>query len=171
MPKVSNRVKGAERPPVPRQANWGYTHDGRNMEHFKCRRCALALGKLVSFFLGMLLLLPAVLSAQTQTQDWRKQLKSDTTLGTVRRLFLNQKVIVSGTVLNLPVQGSVLIEWTLAHKDSPDRYQASTMATRLPSTYKGRSATAVAVQLNELKRQELRPNAFGEIVAEDDMIS
>jgi hypothetical protein len=41
----------------------------------------------------------------------------------------------------------------------------------LPSTYKGKSATVVAVQLNELKRRDLRPNAFGEIVAEDDIVN
>jgi hypothetical protein len=123
--------------------------------------------KLVSVSVGILLsLLPAILSAQTQ--DWRKQLKSDTTLGTVRRLFLNQKVIVGGAVVNL--QGSALLEWETAHKDSADRYQASTM-DHPPSTYKGKSATVVAVQLNESERRELRPNAFGETVAEDDIVN
>ncbi len=103
-----------------------------------------------------------------QTQDWRKELKSDTTLGTVRRLFMNQKVIVGGAVVNL--HGSVLLEWTTAHKDTADRYQVS-ISDHLPSTYKRKSATVVAVQLNELKRRELKPNAFGEIVAEDDVVN
>jgi hypothetical protein len=137
------------------------------MENFKSRRRALAR-EFVSFFVGILLLslLPGMLSAQTQ--DWRTQLKSDTTLGTVRRLFRNQKVIVGGAVVNL--RGSILLEWETAHKDSSDRYQASTM-DHLSSTYKGKSATVVAVQLNELKLRELRPNAFGEIVAEDDIVN
>jgi hypothetical protein len=67
----------------------------------------MTLRKIVSVSIGVLLLssLSAMLSAQTQ--DWRKQLKSDTTLATVRRLFLNQKVIVSGAVVELG--GSVLL--------------------------------------------------------------
>ena len=137
-------------------------------EDLKARHCALALRKLVSVSIGVLLVLflSAVLSAQTQ--DWRKQLTSDATLGTVRRVFLNQKVTVGGAVVNLG--GSVLLMWELAHKDSTGRYQAS-ISDHLPSTYKGKSALVVAVQLNELKRRELRPNAFGEIVAEDDIVN
>jgi hypothetical protein len=123
--------------------------------------------KLASLSIGILLLsfLPAMLSAQTQ--DWRKQLKSDTTLGTVRRLFLNQKVIVGGVVVSHGE--SALLEWELAHKDPLGRYQES-ISDHLPSGYKGKGATVVAVQLNELKRRELRPNALGEIVAEDDIV-
>lgn len=102
------------------------------------------------------------------SQDWRKQLKSDSTLGVVRRLLLDQRVIVGGAVVNL--RGSVLLEWGLAHKDSTDRYQAF-VSDHLPSTYRGKSATVIAVQLNELKRRELRPNAFGEIIAEDDIVN
>ena len=78
----------------------------------KSHRRALAPRKLFSVSTGILLLsfLPAILSAQTQ--DWRKQLKSDTTLGTVRRLFLNQKVIVGGVVVE--PRGGVLLEWEQA---------------------------------------------------------
>ncbi len=129
----------------------------------------MTLRKIVSFSIGILLLssLSAILSAQTQ--DWRKQLNSDTTLGTVRRLFLNQKVIVGGVVVSRG-ESQHLLEWELAHKDSTGRYQES-ISDHLPSTYKGKSATVVAVQLNELKRRELRPNALGETVAEDDIVS
>jgi hypothetical protein len=136
-------------------------------EDLKSRRRALALRKLVSVSIGVLLVsfFPAMLPAQTQ--DWRKQLNSDTTLGTVRRLFLNQKVIVGGPVRS---SGGSLLEWELAHKDSTGRYQKS-IGDQLPSTYKGKSATVAAVQLNELKRRELRPNALGETVAEDDIVS
>src|SRR5450759_842553 len=38
------------------------------------------------------------------------------------------------------------------------------------ATYKGTTATVVAVQLNELTLRDLRPNALGEIVAEDDIV-
>ena len=56
----------------------------------------------------------------------------------------------------------------------PQRHYGSVSSVHkrsLPSTYKGKSATVVAVQLNELKRRELRPNALGEIVAEDDIVN
>jgi hypothetical protein len=106
--------------------------------------------------------------AQNQTSnDWRKQLRSDTSFGTIRRLFLNQDVIVTGTVVT--IRGSVLFEWQVAHKGG-NRYTTTTL-DHLASTYKGKSAKVVAVQLNESTLLKLRPNALGEIVATDDIIS
>jgi hypothetical protein len=98
--------------------------------------------------------------------DWRKQLKSPTSLSTIRRMFLNQKVIVTGTVVTL--KGSVLLDWCVAYKGTGDRYTKDTM-DYLSSAYRGTTATVVAVQLNELKLRDLRPNALGEIGAGDNI--
>ena len=108
----------------------------------------------------------AGLAQSPNPNDWRKQLKSPTSLSTIRRMFLNQKVIVTGTVFTL--RGSVLLNWCVAYKGTGDRYTNDTM-DHLSSAYRGTTATVVAVQLNELKLRDLRPNALGEIGAGDNI--
>jgi hypothetical protein len=99
--------------------------------------------------------LAAGLAQSQNPNDWPKQLNSDTSLGTLRRLFVNQKVIVTGAV-------------EVAHKDSSGRYTPIRLGN---SSYlhKGERADVLAVQLHELR--ELRPNALGEIVADDDIVN
>jgi hypothetical protein len=114
-----------------------------------------------------LLLLPAY--AQNQSpNDWREQLKSGATLGTVRRLFSNQRVIVGGPVVNFG-RGSVLLEWTVARTNGDERYVTDVVLDDLSARYKGKTATVIAVQLNETRRRDLQPNALGETVAADDI--
>jgi hypothetical protein len=108
--------------------------------------------------------------AQSQnSNDWRKQMNSATSLGTVRRLFLNQKVIVAGAAAEILTE-SVLLGWGVALRGSGDRYTKLNLEN-LPSGYKGKTATVVAVQLNDPRQRQLRPNALGEIVAEDDIVN
>jgi hypothetical protein len=123
--------------------------------------------KLLTALVLSVLSIPGLAQSQ-DSNDWRKQLSSDASLGTVRRLFLNQKVIVTGAVVTL--RGSVLLEWEVAHKGSGERYTIGTL-DNLSSAYKGKSASVLSVQVNELKLRELRPNALGEIVAEDDIVN
>ena len=117
-------------------------------------------------FAVVLSLLPLPGFAQNQNStDWRKELKSDTTLGTVRQLFLNQKVVVTGTVIS-----GGLLEWQMAHKGTAGRYTIEIL-NNLWSLYKGQRATVLAVQLNESALRRVRPNALGEIVAEDNIVN
>jgi hypothetical protein len=114
-------------------------------------------------------LLPGLFAQNSKTEDWRKQLQSGATLGTVRRSFLNQSVILGGTVVTL--RGSVLLEWHVVQKNGDRRYEPSAIdIDNLPATYKGKKGTVIAVQLNALKARERGPNALGEIAAEDDIV-
>src|ERR1019366_1976347 len=106
----------------------------------------------------------AGLAQSPNPNDWRKQLKSPTSLSTIRRMFLNQKVIVSDPVVTL--RASVLLDWCVAYKGTGDRYTKDTM-DYLSSAYRGTTTPVVAVQLNELKLGDQRPNALGEIGAGD----
>jgi len=115
-----------------------------------------------------------VFAQNHDSPDWQKELKSSTTLGTVRRLFLNHKVIVAGPVLDYDqVQaatgktGRFLLEWHIPVKGSDGRYAFS--GDLLSASYQGATATCVAVQLDEDMRRELKPNALGETVAENEI--
>jgi hypothetical protein len=116
---------------------------------------------------GLLLLslLPTVFSAQTQ--DWRKQLASpDATLGTVRRIFQNQNVVVRGSSV-ADLRGSLLLHWTVARQDGEWYVESNHGLDNLPTSYKGKTANVIAVQLNKSSRREQTRNAFGEIVSDD----
>jgi hypothetical protein len=124
--------------------------------------------RLIAAVVVSLVSLPGLAQSQSTT-DWRQQLKSGATLGTVRRVFSNQKVIITGPVVDLG--GSVLLHWELARQVGDGRYAHTTdIHDLLSSAYKGKTATALTVQLNELKRRELRPNALGETVSENDIV-
>lgn len=115
----------------------------------------------------LLLCLPVTLLGQTQ--DWHKQLEaSDATLGTVRRIFQGKSVVVIGPVVNL--NGSVLLEWMMAEKDGERYVESNHALDHLPSTYKGRVATVIVVQLNNLNRRTQTTNALGETVSDDAMV-
>ncbi len=59
----------------------------------------------------------------------------------------------------------------MARKGRNERYVASSMVDDLPAAYKGQTATVVAVQLNDIGRVDIRPNALGEIVSDNDSIN
>ncbi|MGA9628120.1 MAG: hypothetical protein WBQ65_26845, partial [Bryobacteraceae bacterium] len=116
-----------------------------------------------------LLSLPGLAHSQS-TSDWRQQLKSGATLGTVRRVFSGQKVTITGPVME--PDASVLLFWTLARQVEDGRYAHTTGTYNLlSSAYKNKTAMALTVQLNEFKLRELRPNALGEIVSENDIVN
>ena len=108
----------------------------------------------------------AGLAQSPNPNDWRKQLKSPTSLSATLRMVLNQKVIVTGPVGTLSGSVLLLLDWWVAHKGTGDRYTKDTM-DYLSSAYRGTTAAVVAVQLNELKLGDQRPNALGEIGAGD----
>src|SRR5437588_10801324 len=90
--------------------------------------------------------LPGFAQDQNVT-DWRSQFESGATLGTVRRVFSNQKVTINGPVVDL--RGSVLLDWELARQVAGGRYAHTTrLNSNLPSTYKGKTATVLTVQVN-----------------------
>lgn len=107
------------------------------------------------------------LALPQDSPNLRKQLTSGATFGTVRRIFSNQKVVIRGRVVNL--SGSVLIDWHIVRKNDDGRYEGSVL-DNLPSTYQGKTATVLALQIKETKQRELRPNALGEIVSSDDTV-
>jgi hypothetical protein len=58
----------------------------------------------------------------------------------------------------------------MAHKGTAGRYTIEIL-NNLWSLYKGQRATVLAVQLNESALRRVRPNALGEIVAEDNIVN
>lgn len=132
---------------------------------------ANAAARFVGLPVGLLLLSALSTIGTAQAQDWRKQLQSDVTLGTVRRIFLNQTVIVGG-----PVSGRGLLDWNIAWRegcgaqchpatDGSDGYlYLARYYDKLPASYKGKIAIVLAVRLHG---QEQKTNALGEIISQD----
>lgn len=84
------------------------------------------------------------------------------TYGGLKRLYLNQQVVVDGATFP---EG--MLEWSVASLKG-DFYSVDFLK-HLPTSYKGKSATVIAVQLNELHRAEYgRKNALGEQLSPDD---
>jgi hypothetical protein len=91
------------------------------------------------------------------------------TLGSVKQTYLNQKVVLIGYVAdNLhSQQAPVLMEWNMGGEVA-GRYKAD-MNSYLPATYKGHTATVIAIQLNDLQKTP-SVNALGEPVSPDSMV-
>jgi hypothetical protein len=83
----------------------------------------------------------------------------------VKQKYLNQKVVVIGYVAANLAPDPVLMEWRPA-SESGDRYRQDIMAY-LPATYKGKTATVIAIQLDEPEAQG-KVNALGEPITSDD---
>ena len=92
----------------------------------------------------MKLILGAVLSllslsgpaSPQDSQNWRKEMSSGATLGTIRRLFLNHRFAISGYTVNL--RGSVLFGWKMARKGRNERYLAVSIVDNVPAAKKGK---------------------------------
>jgi len=93
--------------------------------------------------------------------------QQDGTLGSVKQKYLNQKVVLVGLVWDDPVRGPVLIEWNLGIEEA-GRYKFD-MHTNLPATYKGQTATVIAIQLNNGKKTP-SVNALGEPIDPDNTV-
>ncbi|MBZ5704680.1 MAG: hypothetical protein LAN63_04955 [Acidobacteriia bacterium] len=108
-----------------------------------------------TFAFGLLLVSSLGISQQTDT------------LGSVKQKYLNQKVVLIGYVAeNLRAQ-PVLMEWHLG-TEAAGRYAAD-MESYLPATYKGKTATVIAIQLNNPQKTPT-VNALGEPVSPDSMV-
>jgi hypothetical protein len=88
----------------------------------------------------------------------------------VKQKYLNQKVVVIGYVAGA---GSLAPEPVLNHwnpaSESGRRYSRDIEAY-LPATYKGKTATVIAIQLDDLTKQG-KVNALGEPISPDDAVN
>lgn len=87
------------------------------------------------------------------------------TLGSVKQKYLNQRVVLIGYVADNLARQPVLSSWYFG-SESGGRYRAD-MESYLPATYKGKTATVVAIQLHNLHDQST-VNALGESISPDD---
>src|ERR1700722_1976193 len=104
-----------------------------------------------------LLLLPLPGFPQSQRPDgWRSELRSGamSTLSTIRKLFLGQNVVVAGGISSL----GTLMYWTTVRKGGDGRYEETDALDSISSTYSGKPATVISVQLCKSQRRDLRPN-------------
>jgi hypothetical protein len=89
------------------------------------------------------------------------------TLASVKQQYLNQKVIVIGYVAATLAPEPVLMHWNPA-SESAGRYSMNGLAY-LPATYKGKTATVIVIQLDDLTKQG-KLNALGEPISPDDAV-
>lgn len=97
----------------------------------------------------------------------------DETLGSVKQKYLNQKVLLIGYVANNLGREPVLMEWYLGNEVA-GRYKAD-IEKYLPATYKGETATVIAIQLNhdleEIQGKKTPSvNALGEPINPDNTV-
>jgi hypothetical protein len=90
------------------------------------------------------------------------------TLGSVKQKYLNQKVVLIGYVADNLARQPVLMEWNVG-SEVAGRYHAD-MESYLPATYKGQTATVIAIQLNDLEKQH-KVNALGDSVSPDSTVN
>ena len=95
------------------------------------------------------------------------------TLGSVKQKYLNQTVVLIGYVTDKLATQPVLMEWHPARlppmSQALDGRYDYDISTYLPATYKGKSATVIAIQLNKSGKQGT-VNALGELVSADDAV-
>jgi len=106
-------------------------------------------------------------------------------LGQVRSLFLNQDIVVGGTVEDLG-QSSQLFEWRIATQSPaltkaaksevqktprPARYVIPNALDALPVRYSGKTAKVIAIQLHNPEASGAGNNALGEAVSDDGVIN
>jgi hypothetical protein len=91
------------------------------------------------------------------------------TLGAFRRQFLNQKILIN----DVAFEGRYCLEWTMAEAKSDGTFvEVEGINNHLPFSYRGETATVVAIQLAPSFLQKTRvgdTNAFGEPAAEDEI--
>jgi hypothetical protein len=86
----------------------------------------------------------------------------------VKQRYLNQKVVLTGDVADDLATQPVLMEWW-SGSEVDGRYDAD-MERYLPATYKGQTATVIAIQLNDLEKQH-KVNALGDPVSPDSTVN
>ena len=117
---------------------------------------------------------------------WRTVLDTDqATLGEVRGLFLNQDVVVGGTVEDLG-PSSQYLEWRIATASSAAAQAAGAAAQKapqqtryaivnaidgLPIRYSSNTGTVVAVQLHDPLDSGAKINALGVAITDDDAVN
>lgn len=138
---------------------------------YKCS----APAKLTRVSLGLILISSLQTVLPAQSQEWRKQLRSDgVTLGTVRRIFLDRSVLVGGPVVSGPYEnrnGGVLLQWRVASQNGEWYVASDQIFNHLSSTYNSKPAKVIAVQLNELGRGKQTINALGESIGYDTTVN
>jgi hypothetical protein len=91
------------------------------------------------------------------------------TLGAFRRQFLNQQILIN----DVAYEEKYCLEWTIAEPKSDGTFvEAKGIYNHLPFSYRGGTATVVAIQLAPTFLQKTRvgdTNAFGEPAAEDEI--
>jgi len=107
------------------------------------------------------ILLGLTTAALAQQPDFNRK----TTLGEVRRAFLNQRVVISGHVMNM-IHGPVL-DWYLARPSGGDYQMVGGLDCYLAPGYNGQTATVIAIPLRRMFGESSGPNALGETTSED----
>jgi hypothetical protein len=90
------------------------------------------------------------------------------TLRSVKQRYLNQRVVLIGNVTDKLASQPVLMQWNLGI-ESAGRYNTD-WESFLPATYKGKTATVIAIQLNNLLEKQGKVNALGEQINADDAV-
>jgi hypothetical protein len=103
------------------------------------------------------LALPPALGAAQQSE----------TLGSVKQKYLSQKVVLIGYVSDNLASQPVLMEWHPG-TEVAGRYNTD-IESYLPATFKGQTATVIAIQLNGLQKQG-KVNALGESISPDSIV-
>lgn len=99
--------------------------------------------------------------------------QQEETLGAVKQTYLDQKVVLIGYVADNLGPEPVLMEWHLG-REAGGQYKAD-IETYLPATYKGQTATVIAIQLNHqleeiLGKKTPSVNALGEPINPDNVV-
>ena len=128
---------------------------------------------IVLFLLSSVVAFPQTKSAprppaqSSPVSDTEAPKEAPKTLGSFKRQFLNQDVIVN----DVPYHESYCLEWLTARQMPDGTYQPTDdVMNHLGISYRGQTATVVAVQLSSLQHTPVGgTNAFGESVSQDDI--
>lgn len=114
------------------------------------------------------LLLVLVLCAVTIGQA---QSNGSETLGSVKQKYLNQRVVIGGSVMNSSLQGPVLTTWYAAAAEPGGRYRAD-MSNNAAASDKGQAGLVIAIQLDDALGRSVGPrtNALGEVISPDQTV-
>ena len=110
----------------------------------------------------VVLILGALCSLQAQTSQPQ-------TFGSFKRALLNKSVVIN----DVPFRQRYCLSWVSARQNPDGTYsEADGISNHLAITYKGQTATVIAIQLAPSflqKEQTGSTNAFGEVVGEEDI--
>jgi hypothetical protein len=129
------------------------------------------LSRIVLFLLSSVVAFPQTKSVPVTPAQSRPVAPKDApkTLGSFKRQFLNQDVIVN----DVPFEESYCLQWTTARQVPDGTYQKTDeIMNHLAIGYRGQTGTVVAIQLAKSILQHTNvggTNAFGESVSEDEI--